>query len=407
MATHPPNFKEPALIDANNAVVPFVVFGEEWGLLASSTQHLASHLVTTQPLLYVNAIGMRRPRLNLRDMKRVWGKLQQWVLPQTNGSTNGLHKGHLYSPLKIPLNSWGPIRRWNRRALVQGVQQQMKELGLKAPILLVSSPVGADAVGALGERLLIYYITDEYSALPGVDRAYVEDLEKIMLSEADLIFTTSTELQRQKKGKKTSTLLLPHGVDYEHFHSSADPLGPLPGELKNLPRPLLGFYGLLAPWVDIELLTQVALAYPTASVVLIGPAWSGFRAPKELSNVHWLGPRSYAELPRYAAHFDVALIPFQQNLLTASINPLKFLEYLALGLPVVSTPLPELDRFKDVVRQATTPQDFMKQIDLALADRDPARRQERFAVAARESWDARRVTLFQEIETALGKGERK
>ncbi|MFA5976380.1 MAG: glycosyltransferase [Elusimicrobiota bacterium] len=380
----------------------FVVFGDEWGLHASSTQHLASRLADTQPLLYVNAVGMRCPRLNLRDMKRVMGKLQQWLLPDSK-KTPVPSKLHVYSPIRIPFNSVAAVREWNSFALARGTRQQLRARGMESPVLFVSSPVGAEVANKLGEQLLIYYITDDYPALPGVDRAYVESLENKMLSEADLIFATSEELQRKKQGAKAPTLLLPHGVNFEHFHSTADPLGPIPEEMKNLPRPILGFYGLLAPWVNADLLIQVAQAFPRASVVLIGPEWSDYKAPKGAPNLHWLGPRSYTDLPRYAAHFDVGLITFKQDRLTASVNPLKLLEYLALGLPVVSTPLPSLERFTDFVYTADNPSDFIRQVQRALDDTGPQRRQQRFALAAAESWEARVAYVFQEIEAALSR----
>jgi glycosyltransferase involved in cell wall biosynthesis len=218
-----------------------------------------------------------------------------------------------------------------------------------------------------------------------------------------LIFATSAELQRQKRGEKTSTLLLPHGVDFEHFHSAAEPRGPVPEEMRTLPRPLLGFYGLLSSWVDTDLLVQVARAFPRASVVLIGPAWSNYQIPKGAPNLHWLGPCSYADLPRYAAHFDVGLVTFKQNRLTTSVNPLKLLEYLALGLPVVSTPLSDLGHLTDYVRQADNPRDFIQQVQLSLIENGPDERQHRFRLAAEESWDSRMDYLFQEIETALGR----
>jgi glycosyltransferase involved in cell wall biosynthesis len=386
---------------AMNAKPPFVVFGDEWGLHPTSTQHLVRRLANLYPLLYVNTIGLRPPRWSLYDVRRAWGKARQWMFPNKNWSANVLPKAHLYSPVLVPFNTVGLIRRWNRRTLVRGLWRQLRLHAFEAPLLFVSSPIGAEVVGAVGERLLIYYVTDQYADLPGVYRDYIEDLEQTLLAEADLIFVTSVELQREKSGRKTPALLLPHAVDFEHFHSAAEPLGSVAEELRPLPRPLLGFFGLLAPWVDVNLLEQLARAFPEASVVLIGPRWSDCPVPKGAPNLHWLGPRSYEDLPRYAAHFDVGLIPFRQDRLTACVNPLKLLEYLALGLPVVSMPLPDLGRFADVVYQADTPEDFVGQVKLALTDCMPERRQQRFTLAAGQSWEARVTTLQHHIESTL------
>jgi glycosyltransferase involved in cell wall biosynthesis len=380
--------------------LPFVVFGDEWASHVTSTHHLARGLARSNPLLYVNAMGTRSPRLRIYDLRRALGKLKQWAAPNNHRSDKGLPNARLYSPVVVPFNSVGFVRRCNRFTLRRGVARLLQAHDLEAPILLVAHPLGAEVVGAIGERLLIYFVMDQYLAMPGIDRAYIQALEETLLQEADLIFATSTELQRLKSGRKAPAILLPHGVDFEHFHSAADPPGPVPEELIGLPRPLIGMYGTLAPWVDVDLLVRVAREFPQASVVLIGPR-THFVLPGNLPNLHWLGPRPYVDLPRYAAHFDVGLIPFRRDELTACVNPLKLLEYLALGLPVVSTLLPDLARYGGHIYVAATPDDFVEKVKLALADHAPARRQQRFDLAARESWDSRVETLLKHIEKAL------
>jgi glycosyltransferase involved in cell wall biosynthesis len=378
--------------------VPFVIFGDDWASHVTSAHHIARQLAKTNPVLYVNGMGTRSPRLSIYDLRRTLGKIKQWVSPHGRGAQTGLPNGDVCSPFVIPFNSISVVRKCNQRTLRRSVGQLLRKHDLEAPILLVAHPSGAEVVGAIGERLLIYLVMDEYQEMPGVDRDYLHALERILLAEADLIFATSTELQRRKSGKKAPAFFLPHGVDFEHFHSAVDSL--VPEEMKNLPRPLIGMYGTLAPWVDSDLLVQVARAFPKASVVLIGPR-TNFPLPENVPNLHWLGPRPYADLPRYAAHFDVGLIPFRRNELTAYVNPLKLLEYLALGLPVVSTPLPDIARFADHIYIAERPEDFVSKIKLALVDRAPTRRQQRLELAAREGWETRVRTLLEHVERVL------
>ena len=383
-----------------NSKCPFVVFGDEWGLHPTSVQHLARGLAKDHSLLYVNTFWQRRPRWNLNDARRAWHKLRM-IASRDHNSTCCLPGAHFYSPPIIPLKPVSAVRRCNRVLLKRGVRAQLRLHGLENPALFVTLPFAAEAIGGLDERLVVYYVTDQYSAMPDVCSEYIEDLEQVLLSESDLIFVTSRELLKEKNGRKSPARLLPHGVDFNHFHSAVATPKETPSELKHLPRPLLGFYGTLAPWVDAELITQLSRAFPQGSIVLIGPVWIDFPVPRDLPNVHWLGPRSYQDLPAYAAHFDVGLIPFRQNTLTAYVNPLKLLEYLALGLPVVSTPLPDLMSFADVVSVASTPDDFVDQVRMALNDRAPERRLQRFAVAAGESWDARVSVLEQHVQAAL------
>jgi len=378
--------------------LPFVVFGDDWASHVTIVHHMVRLLAKTNPILYVNGTGTRSPRCNLYDLRRAGVKLKQWLSPNDREAQSGLPNGHVYSPFVIPLNSVGMVRRNNQRILRRGVGHLLKTQGLEAPILLVAHPAGGEIVGAIGERLLIYLVMDDYQEMPGVDRRYVRDLERILLARADLIFATSTKLQEQKSGKNTQAVFLPHGVDFDHFRPATDCL--VPEEMKNLQRPVIGMYGTLAPWVDADLLVQVARAFPQASVVLIGTR-TDFPLPEHVPNLHWLGARPYAELPRYAAHFDVGLIPFRCNELTAYVNPLKLLEYLALGLPIVSTPLPDLSRFAEHVYIADNREDFVRKVKLALDDNAPARRRQRVELAARETWETRVKTLLQHVEKAL------
>jgi glycosyltransferase involved in cell wall biosynthesis len=380
---------------------PMVVVGDEWGLHPTSVQHLTRRLVRNRPVLYANTFCHRRPSWSIDDTARALAKLRLWFSSSGHNHNMVSSNLHFCSPASIPFLPVGPIRRWNRHQLVERLSEQMKVNNINNPILFVALPFGAEAIGRLGEQLLIYYVMDQYSAMPNVYADYIDELENTILSRADLIFVTSRNLVQEKNGSKTSAVLLPHGVDFEHFHSAVQPLGDVPEELRNLPRPILGFHGVLAPWVDTEILENLCRAFPQGSIVLIGPEWIDFQLSKRWPNLHRLGMRSYAELPRYAAHFDVGLIPFRQDRLTAYVNPLKLLEYLALGLPVVSTPLPDLAAYAKVVYQARTPDDFVDQVNLALNDRDPMRRKERFGLAAEESWEARVNTLEGHIDNAL------
>src|SRR5206468_9422728 len=130
-----------------------------------------------------------------------------------------------------------------------------------------------------------------------------------------------------------------HGVDVDHFSRALDPSTEVPAEMRGLPGPVIGFFGLLADWVDVPLVAALAASRPEWSFVLVGKAASDVGALQRLPNVRLLGRKPYAELPRYCKGFDAAVLPFKVNTLTLRANPLKIREYLAAGLPVVATPL--------------------------------------------------------------------
>src|SRR5262249_39293502 len=143
-----------------------------------------------------------------------------------------------------------------------------------------------------------------------------------------------------------------HGVDVAHFSRALDPALAPPADAAGLGRPVIGFFGLLAEWIDLGLLAGIARARPQWTLLLIGKANVDTSALRALPNVRLLGQKPYATLPAYCRAFDVGVIPFRVDELTVRANPLKLREYLAAGLPVVSTDLPEVRKYAGLVRLA-------------------------------------------------------
>jgi glycosyltransferase involved in cell wall biosynthesis len=179
-------------------------------------------------------------------------------------------------------------------------------------------------------------------------------------------------------------------VDFEHFASAAGiPAQQIPEDVRDLPRPVLGYFGLISEYVDLELIAAVARRRPEWSFVFVGSARCDARALDGLDNVHLLGGKPYEELPRYCRAFDVGLIPFRMNQLTRAVNPIKLREYLAAGLPVVSTPLPEVLCYNPAVQTAETPDRFVYACAQALTMTGNGDAAARRAMVRDESWRAR------------------
>src|SRR5262249_43441000 len=240
--------------------------------------------------------------------------------------------------------------------------------------------------GAINEEQLIYHCVDENTAFSGVDAHSLSVLEQQLLQRADLVVVTAELLYRSKVQVNPRTVLVRHGVDHVHFRRALDPMTTVPGEIASLPRPVLGFFGLIADWVDVDLLAHVARAFSSGSLVMLGKATTDVSPLTRLPNVHLLGRKPYESLPAYCKGFDVALMPFRINKLTLSANPLKVRECLAAGLPVVSTPLPEVEVLGQC-RLAGDPEAFVAQVRAALADPGPS--VERSEAIRGESWEAR------------------
>jgi glycosyltransferase involved in cell wall biosynthesis len=140
-------------------------------------------------------------------------------------------------------------------------------------------------------------------------------------------------------------------VDFAHFAGALEP-GTLPDDLRDIPEPRVGFFGLIHEWVDLELIGQLAQRLPY-SFVLIGDAKTKLENLRGIPNVFHLGRKPYATLPDYCRGFRAAIVPFRTSELTQSVNPIKLREYAAAGLPVVSTALPEVQRCADIADCAT------------------------------------------------------
>jgi glycosyltransferase involved in cell wall biosynthesis len=283
------------------------------------------------------------------------------------------------------------------------LRRACRQLGFQKPITWTFVPSSADVAGSLGERLVIYHCVDEFSKFTGADESAILQMERGLMEKADMVIVSSSRLYETKSRYNPNTFLVTHGVDVAHFGDACRQTVPAPADCAGLKRPVIGFVGTVADWVDLEVVRHLAASRPEWSFLLVGEVQTDTSALRELSNVHLLGRRTYQSLPAYCGTFDVAILPFVVNELTVAANPLKLREYLAAGLPVVATPLPEVLKLDGLVRMARTPGEFLNQIEALLRE---GRRGPDPAVSAlmeRESWD-RKVEELSEIIAGLKSG---
>src|SRR5207237_7654859 len=168
-------------------------------------------------------------------------------------------------------------------------------------------------VGSLGEAQIVYHCVDEYSEFTGTDKDAILQLERELMEKCDYVIVSSDRLYRTKKPYNKSTFLVTYGVDVAHFRKACDPQTLVPDEMKRLPGPVIGFFGLIADWVDLDLIQFLALARPDCSFVLIGKITTDVKLFDGLRNVYLAGQKPYEELPSYVKAFDVAILPFVMN----------------------------------------------------------------------------------------------
>jgi glycosyltransferase involved in cell wall biosynthesis len=358
-------------------------FSHDWSGDPLSKTHLMRLLARDNRILWVNSIGYRAPTVSKADVSRAFKKVAAALQPLREPEPNIF----VLNPLVIPAHGLASVRALNRNLLRWQVRRAMRRLGFRRPINWVFNPAAAVIAGGLGEECLIYHCVDEYTAFSGVPAQGLAELERGLLRRADLVIVSADRLLRSKAPLNPRTVLVRHGVDHSHFRKALDAGTQIPEEIARLPRPVLGYFGLMsADWVDVDLLAHVARRFSGGSLVLLGKVAMDLSALTGLLNVHVLGRKPYESLPSYCKGFDVALVPFPISEVTLNANPLKAREYLAAGLPVVSTPVPEVE-ILGLCRIAGDAETFCREIEGAL--RDPGPRADRSDAIARESWGAR------------------
>lgn len=374
-----------------------ICIASNWSYDPTSKHHVMRRLAERNHIVWVNYHGSRRPRLNTADGRAVAAKLRQMVRGPRPAARN-------VTVLTPPVAPWPGSRAaalLNRRLLVRAIRGVLRKLPPR-PVQLWSFAPDVDYLcGAFDEECIVYYCVDEFSAFEGYDRDAILAAERRLAARADLVITTSQALYDSKRALNDHTALVTHGVDVDHFTQPPGPGVAPPDDVARLPRPVLGFWGLIQDWVDVRLLAEVARERPDWSMVLIGEALSDVSALRGLANVHLLGRRPYERLPAYAAGLDAALIPFRVNELTRAVNPIKLREYLAAGLPVVSTPLPEVLPYRPWVTVAQGAGEFIAACHNAVLENGPAAANARRRAMQGESWSARLAVICGHVETAI------
>jgi glycosyltransferase involved in cell wall biosynthesis len=373
-----------------------VCIASDWEVDPTSKHHVMRCLAARNRVLWVSHHGSRRPQLNGADFRSVWSALKR--------TTRGLQRvdsqfGHL-TPLVIPGARSRTARRFSERMLIAQIRRGLRQMGVgrETPLQIWTFDPEVDYLaGRFGEERFVYYCVDEYAEFTGVHKARVREAEERLLGRADVVLTSSEALFRSRSARHANVHLVRHGVEVSHFARSVARDLPRPETLCDVHSPVIGFFGLVHDWVDLELVGAVADLLPRVRFVMIGDCRVDVSRLRRLGNVLLLGRRSYEELPAYCASFDAAMLPFKCNELTRNVNPIKLREYLAAGLPVVSTPLPEVLRYSPMVKIAGDAESFARACCEAIETDTAASRLRRSRSMLVESWES----VVREIESIV------
>jgi glycosyltransferase involved in cell wall biosynthesis len=220
--------------------------------------------------------------------------------------------------------------------------------------------------------------------------ADIAERERLVISKADVVFTGGYQLFLSKSRHHDNVHFHGCGVDEAHYAKARLPETPLPPEVAGLPRPVCGYFGVIDERIDYELLEKLASRMPDASIVMVGPfAKVDRKTLPGAPNIHWLGQRTYDQLPALVKSFDVCLMPFAMNESTRYINPTKTLEYMAAAKPIVSTAVPDVVRnFTPVVQIARSHQEFVAAVKRVAKNPDAGLIAQGVALARNAGWVA-------------------
>ena len=363
---------------------------------AHSDIQLMRRVARERPVLFVNSIGMRMPMpgRSTEFSRRILRKVKS-VLHFVQRPVADLPNFHVVTPVILPFYGSAALRWLNVRLVRAQVGLIARRIGIDpgGAVVFLAVPTAWEIVATMDTRAVIYNRSDYHSAFEEADQDFIRRLEHQLLAGADAVVYVSRalmEAERHEVGDRG--VFLDHGVDLERFGADA---GAEPADLAAIPHPRIGFFGAIDDYtVDIDLLAQVAKSHPEASLVLVGGATCPMDRLEALPNVHWLGFRPYEEIPAYGRGFDVALMPWLSNDWIAHSNPIKLKEYLALGLPIVSTDFPEVQHYRDVVAVATDAQDFVHLVGEVLRGHETGTIDSRRRRVADSSWDHRAHDLL-------------
>ncbi|NLX13010.1 MAG: glycosyltransferase family 1 protein [Phycisphaerales bacterium] len=368
-----------------------------WDYHPTSKHHVMRKLAERNQVLWVNWHASRCPRLNLGDLHSIVSKIGQIG----QGPRQAVESLTVLTPPQIPLPGSPLIRKLNAAIVRRAINKVLKRLPPRPVQLWSFAPDIGELVGGFDEELVLYYCVDAFGEFPGYDRALIERCERELMDQCDLVITTSPPLYETRRQWHPRVHLVKHGVDHARLSRAVHESLPIPASLKGLPHPILGFVGVIGEWVDLDMVAGLARRLPDASIVMIGPEKISRGPCRGLSNIHWLGNKAHEELPSYLRYFDVGLIPFRDVPLTYYANPIKLFEYLAAGVPVVSSPLPVIKPIPGMIWLADDMASAVDGCRQACNDNSPAARQQRSQLMLAESWTARLDQIAEQVNAAI------
>jgi glycosyltransferase involved in cell wall biosynthesis len=380
---------------------PLLVFSDDWGRHPSSCQHLVSHLLADREVLWVNTIGTRPPRLDLRTAHRVVEKLRHWMGPAGAhtapliGPTTPASSPSIVSPRMWPSFASDASRRLNRHLLAKALTPDILRMP-ELPTVITTLPITADLVDVLPAAAWVYYCVDDFSVWPDYDGATMQVMERELVPRMDLTIAASDALADGLRTLGASAKVLTHGVDTTAWRPLADTSTPV--EFENLEPPFVVFWGVVDRRMDLEWVSALSRSMQRGSIVMFGPEENADPSLRTMPRVALRPPVAFHRLPAIAAAAGALVMPYLDAPVTRAMQPLKLKEYLATGKPAVVRRLPSTEVWADACDVCDSAPQFAAAVIARLegglpSDQLPARTR-----LEAESWAAKAGALSEWID---------
>jgi len=357
---------------------------------------LMRRLAKRGTVLFINSIVMQKPKIS--HHKEFFQKLFR----KTKSIFTGLKQVEadlwVYSPFSLPAYHTNLACLLNERCLRFQISLAASKLRLHEPVVWVAIPNAFNLVIKMRKSKLVYQRTDRFEDTPFVDSNKIIKFDQALKKIADITIYVNKALYEKEKSQCKNAFYLDHGVDYENF-STADQNLDIPVDIASIPKPIVGYLGTVEELkLDKFFLEKVADYLPHISFVFVGEVKPQLSCLAKRKNIWLLGQKSYEQMPLYGKCFDVAMIPWRKNQWTEAANPIKLKEYLALGKPIVCTPVfTEIQEYIDVVYKAETPEEFAENIMKAIEQDNSLLIMKRREKVKASSWDTQAERVIEKL----------
>ena len=378
----------------------------DWSTHWQLHHQLATSLISDgNRVLFVENTGVRS--INIGDVGRLSERIHNWRKGMRGFFNIDGSKLTIYSPILIPFPYSKLSLFFNKRIFNLSIFRWIKVSNFSDPIVIsfLPTPLIQRAIKSIDPKISIYYCANNM-ADSSISASQIRPYEDYFFGSVDIVFTAAYVIQEYAKSFSEKVFYFPPGIDFDKFEKALKSKKGIPNDLSGITKPVIGYVGALGRVFDQELLCALADECSDSNIVLIGPKYTDTTFLEGKSNIVFLGTRPHDQLPYYIKGFDVGIVPYICNDFTEGVYPSKLNEYMAMGIPSVSTNLREVREFKETYGEATiianSTEEFIEAVKLSIVEKNNTSfADQRIKAAKTNSWESRFKGISSIIEKEL------